>query len=248
MTQLLDDLDLLLSRAPDDVQDVYERVANTYERFRALWVQLAGGTVEQTMLTDLREIIEPGHRVLDAGAGTGTLSRRIHAIEPHATLTLLDLSPAMLSHAVDVPGSRIEGSVLDLPFPDHSFDVVVSGWVIETVPDPIKAVSEYLRVITPGGYVLYTFCSLPNGWVSRAGTALLRAAVANRFAGQFLPPEETPWHDCERSRRVQSHLGLTSYIVLRKCCPVGPGVLPAPMDGVPPSAFADVKTRHRDGA
>lgn len=239
MTQLLDDLDLLLSRAPDDVQDVYERVANTYERFRALWVQLAGGTVEQTMLEDLGEILEPGHRVLDAGAGTGALSRRIHAIEPHALLTLLDLSPAMLSHAADVLGSRIEGSVLDLPFPDHSFDIVVSSWVIETVPDPIKAVSEYLRVITPSGYVLYTFCSLPNGWVSRAGTALLRAAVANRFAGQFLPPEETPWHDCERSRRVRSHLGLTSYIVLRKCCPVGPGVLPAPMEEVPPRVFTN---------
>lgn len=110
--------------------------------------------------------------------------------------------------------------------------------VIETVPDPIKAVSEYLRFLTPTGYVLYTFCSLPSGWASRAGTALLRAAVENRFAGQFLPPEETPWHSCERSRRVRSHLGLTSYIVLRKCCPVGPGVLPAPMEDVPPSVFA----------
>lgn len=43
VTELLDDLDILLSRAPDDVQDVYERVAKKYERFRALWVQLAGG-------------------------------------------------------------------------------------------------------------------------------------------------------------------------------------------------------------
>ncbi len=235
MTPLLDDLDILLSRAPNDVQDVYERVAGKYERFRALWVQLAGGAVEQTMLTDLGELIEPGHRVLDAGAGTGALSRHIHAMEPAATLTLLDLSPAMLSHAVDVPGDRIEGSVLELPFPDDSFDIVVSSWVIETVHDPMRAVAEYLRVIKSTGYVLYTFCSIPHGWLSRAGTALLRAAVESRFSGHFLAPEETPWHDCERSRRVRSHAGLTTYITLRKCCPIGLGIVPVQMTDVPPT-------------
>jgi SAM-dependent methyltransferase len=49
--------------------------------------------------------------------------------------------------------------VLELPFADDTFDVVASAWVIETVPDPMRAVSEYLRVIKQDGHVFYTFCS-----------------------------------------------------------------------------------------
>ncbi len=133
-------------------------------------------------------------------------------------------------HTADIPASRVQASVLDLPSPINSFDLVVSSWVIETVPDPLKAVSEYLRVIKEDGSVLFTFCSLPDGWVSRAGTAMLRATVAHRFGGNFLPPERTPWHDCDRSYRLRSHAGLTTFVMLRKCCTVGPGILPAPLD------------------
>lgn len=227
MAALLDEVDLLLTRSPDDPLAVYERAAAQYEHFRALWLRLAGGAVEQVMIDDLRAILTPHTRVLDAGCGTGTLSRRIREMQPETQLTLLDLSPAMLAHTADIAGEKRVGSVMDLPFADNAFDIVVSSWVIETVPDPLAAVAEYLRVIDTGGYVLYTFCSLPGGFVSRAGTALLRAAVENRFAGRFLPLEETPWHNCEQSRRVQSHTGLTTFVCLRKCCTVGPLILPA---------------------
>ena len=226
MTTVLDDIDLLLTPAPADTKGLYDRVADQYEQFRALWIRLAGNAVERPMLEDLQAILAPDRRVLDAGCGTGTLSRRIRTMEPAADLTLLDLSGAMLSHTEDIPAARVQGSVLDLPFPDNTFDIVVSSWVIETVPHPITAVSEYLRVINDTGYVLYTFCSLPDSWVSRAGTALLRATVEHRFGGNFLPPERTPWHDCERSFRVRSHAGLTTFVMLRKCCSVGPGILP----------------------
>ena len=42
----------------------------------------------------------------------------------------------MLAKSADVLGTKIEGSVLALPFEDGAFDVVVSAWVIETVADP----------------------------------------------------------------------------------------------------------------
>jgi len=46
-----------------------------------------------------------------------------------------------------------------LPFPDASFDVVYSSYVLEHVEDPVKVLTEAVRVVKPGGIVS---CELPN--------------------------------------------------------------------------------------
>ena len=226
--QLLADAELFTAVPDGDVAAVYDRAAERYDHFRELWLRLAGGGAEAAMLADLREVLRPGAKVLDAGCGTGVLARSILDLQPEVELTMIDFSAEMLARASDVPGQHIQGSVLDLPFADATFDVVVSAWVIETVPDPLRAVTEYLRVIKPGGQVVYTFCSLPEGWFSRAGSAWLRNAVGRGFAGDFLEPERTPWHDCERSHRLRFSHGLTTEVELQRCCSVAAPVLPAP--------------------
>lgn len=223
----LADAELFYGAKDDDVAAVYDRAADRYDRFRELWLRLAGAGAEEAMLADLRAVMRPGAKVLDAGCGTGVLARRMRELQPHIELTLIDLSAAMLGRASDIPGEHVQGSVLELPFADGTFDVVVSAWVIETVPDPMRAVSEYLRVINPDGHVFYTFCSLPRGWFSRAGSAWLRAAVQRGFAGEFLDGESTPWHDCARSRLLRFSHGLTTEVALQKCCSVGKPVLPS---------------------
>lgn len=223
----LEDVELTLGAPHADVRALYDRAATRYDHFRDLWSQLAGAAAEQALIDDLRAVLRPGARVLDAGCGTGALARQALRIQPTGQLTLLDQSSGMLAEAADVPGEHVVGSVLQLPFSDDSFDVVVSGWVIETVPDPMAAVQEYLRVINPAGHVLYTFCSLPHGFFSRVGSAWLRAAVGRGFAGEFLPESRTPWHDCERSHRIEGTGGLVTEVALRKCCRVGAPLLPA---------------------
>lgn len=225
MPELLTDIDEAVAAHGADTAALYDRLAPRYEAFRSMWLRLAGGGAEKAMLEDLRAILRPGKRVLDAGCGTGVLSRRALEIEPDIELTMLDLSSGMLAESDDLPAGRIVGSVLDLPFADESFDVVMSAWVIETVADPLQAVREYLRVIRPDGHVIYTFCSLPEGWVSRAGTAWLRHAVESDFAGDFLEEPRIPWHDCEYSHRRRTRAGLATEIALRKCCPVGPSLV-----------------------
>lgn len=222
---LLEELSLLVGRGTDS-RATYERVADRYEHFRDLWIGWVGGEAERAMLDDLGATLSTGARVLDAGAGTGAMARRIAEMQPGVELTLLDLSPAMLEQAGDLDAERIVGSVLDLPFPDDHFDLVVSAWVIETVPDPMAAVREYLRVLAPTGHLFYTFCSLPDGWLSRAGSALLRTAVHRGFAGDFLDEQRTPWHDCDRSHRLSFRSGLTTEIALRKCCSIAEPLLP----------------------
>ena len=122
-----------------------------------------------------------------------------------------------------------------LPFRDESFDVVVSSWVIETVADPRQAVSEYLRVLAQDGQVLYTFCTRPESTMARLRTLLLRAVVRVGFAGHFLGHDQTPWHECASSRRSGFDGGLTTEIVLAKCCNVDKAMLPRPGTGLPTS-------------
>lgn len=234
-SQLAHALETVLVRNDGDVAATYTRVASDYARFRDLWLQLAGQEAEDELFRDLAEVVAPGTRVLDAGCGTGALARQVHAMQPEAALTMLDLTPAMLEHARDVPGTYLVGDVQALPFPDASFDVVMSGWVLETVPDPKRAAAEFLRVLAPGGHVLYCFCSLPDGWLSRSASLWLRKAVHRGFAGSFLDREEMPAHDCDRSRILRFGGGLTTLVVLRKCCSVTADALPIPMEEVPPT-------------
>lgn len=223
----LDDVALFRRHEDDDVAAVYDGAAERYDHFRDLWLRLAGAGAEAAMLADLSAVLRPGATVLDAGCGTGALARAMRRIEPDLELTMVDVSAAMLARADDVPGRHVQASVSELPFADATFDIVVSAWVIETVADPARAVTELLRVLTPDGHLFYTFCSLPEGWFSRAGSAWLRSAVGRGFAGSFLDVTTTPWHECDRSHLARSAHGLTSEVALRKCCSVTGPVLPA---------------------
>lgn len=87
--------------------------------------------------------------------------------------------------------TRAVGSVDALPFPDGTFDIVMSAWVIETVDSPSAAVTEMLRVLRPGGLVAYSFCSRPARRRDRWRTGPTRAVVHALFAGLPSPPLPT---------------------------------------------------------
>lgn len=90
--------------------------------------------------------IEPGHRVLDLGTGTGNAA--LLAAQAGASVTGVDPSPRLLDVARDRVGkgefhiARAE----DLPFDDRSFDRVLSMFAIIFSDDPAKAASEVVRV------------------------------------------------------------------------------------------------------
>jgi ubiquinone/menaquinone biosynthesis C-methylase UbiE len=93
----------------------------------------------------------PGSRVLDVGAGRGAVARA--ALSRGCQVTAVDASPGMVAHlAADHP--EITARQMDaaaLNFPDHSFDLVTAGFVIQILNDPIQALTEFRRVLTPGG-------------------------------------------------------------------------------------------------
>jgi tRNA (cmo5U34)-methyltransferase len=100
----------------------------------------------------------PPKRILDLGAGTGLLSRKVAEAQPQAQLTLLDGSPNMLEQARATLGDRAQYVVADLadPLPQPSegrWCAIVSALAIHHLEHPEQA-ALYARIhdaLAPGG-------------------------------------------------------------------------------------------------
>ncbi|QRO03031.1 class I SAM-dependent methyltransferase [Archangium violaceum] len=91
-----------------------------------------------------------GH-VLEVGTGTGLL---LPSYPPSVSSTVaIDIDPDMLARArLRRPGvSLFQADVQQLPFPDGSFDAVVSCLVFCSVEQPARGLAEIHRVLRPGG-------------------------------------------------------------------------------------------------
>jgi len=95
--------------------------------------------------------LNPNHKVLEIGSGLGLLGREIRK------LTSLDLNyfgidilfdSAKKSKEALIP---VRADASRLPFPNKSFNHVISTDVLEHLYDPLKAVQEIYRVLKPGG-------------------------------------------------------------------------------------------------
>ncbi|HXE28681.1 MAG TPA: methyltransferase domain-containing protein [Stellaceae bacterium] len=135
--------------------------AASYDFF--VWLMSGGreGAFRERILRLAR--IEPGEAVLDVGCGTGTLAiaakRRAGAAgKVHG----IDASPEMLARAVkkarraDIDVTFTQAPAQALPFPDASFDLVLTTVMLHHLPRPGRAqcAREMRRVLKPGGRVL----------------------------------------------------------------------------------------------
>lgn len=103
-----------------------------------------------------------GKDVLEAGCGTGLVLAHLAEQARHAEG--FDLSPGMLEKARERGLTVKEGSLVDIPFPDASFDVVCSFKVLAHVHRIERALAEMARVTRPSGVVVAEFY---NPWSFR---------------------------------------------------------------------------------
>jgi SAM-dependent methyltransferase len=101
--------------------------------------------------------VAPGASWLDVGCGTGALTESILALAEPRSVIGVDPSEGYVRHATnhvtDPRASFRTGEGAALPFDDLAFDVVVSGLVLNFVPDADRGLSEMRRVARPGGLV-----------------------------------------------------------------------------------------------
>jgi 2-polyprenyl-3-methyl-5-hydroxy-6-metoxy-1,4-benzoquinol methylase len=93
--------------------------------------------------------------LLDAGSGTGWFSKE--AVRRGAKVISLDIGPRLLVKVREKCKVRaVAGSVLRLPFPDDTFDYLISSEVIEHTPSPEQALREFGRVLKHEGRIVVT--------------------------------------------------------------------------------------------
>jgi ubiquinone/menaquinone biosynthesis C-methylase UbiE len=118
---------------------------------------------------------QPGQKVLDLGCGTGTLAIMAKEMQPDAKVSGLDADPDMLKVAkYKSAGQNIEvnfdeGFTNKLPYPDASFDIVMSSIMIHHLetPDKEKTAQEVFRVLKPGGELHIIDFGKPVSWYGK---------------------------------------------------------------------------------
>jgi SAM-dependent methyltransferase len=135
--------------------------------------------------------IGAGERVLDAACGTGIVGRLAAArVGPRGAVAGVDVNPGMVTVARAVAAGSSpaiewhDGDVRSLPFPGHSFDVVLCQFSLMFLADRGAALAEMSRVLSPGGRVaISVWQSLAHnpGW-SLFVSALERHAGADATA------------------------------------------------------------------
>lgn len=118
----------------------------------------------RTGYASIARLIKPGESVLDAGCGEGVLSW--YLAERGANVTAMDISKPNLKNAKTFLEKRgvidrvrlVQGDAENLPFPDSSFDWVVSSHVLEHLPDFDKGLAEIRRVTKRRAIVALPTC------------------------------------------------------------------------------------------
>ncbi len=199
-------------------------------------------TVSQALAAPIGAQGTNGTCVLDVATGTGDLAMEVLHQQPDSRVVGLDFVPTMLALAQQkaiaeaAPTQLTAGDALSLPFPDGTFDAVVTGFALRNVTDIPTAFAEMARVTRPGGRVacleiakprtpffrqlfalyFYRLVPLAGGWITgqrSAYTYLPHSLTA------FLTPDEirdvmrrTGWRDVRYRRlmfgTVAVHVGV----------------------------------------
>jgi SAM-dependent methyltransferase len=130
--------------------------------------------------------------VADVGCGPGRATAYLAAKGLHVTAIDLTFHSLGLARGRASAAQFVQCSNLNLPFPDDTFDAVISDGVIHHTPDPYRSFVENVRILRRGGhmylgvykrnryyYYLYTYLGRPVRWLEQRpwGRALVNSTL-----------------------------------------------------------------------
>lgn len=128
--------------------------------------------------------MEPHHRVLDVGGGTGRVS--VLFKDSVANIWIADIARKMMFEAVEKGIAGVQTVSESLPFPDGSFDRIILVDALHHVADQNQTLSEMWRLLSPGGQMIIEEPDIHNAIVKLV--ALGEKLLLMR--SHFLSPEE----------------------------------------------------------
>lgn len=186
--------------------DVYSTIADAdhevQERLAAVLERRAGDPQQQGMLNAyLADIaFPPDADVLDAGCGTGAVSRVLAGYPGVGRVVGIDPSPVFLAAARKLSAGSAnltftEGDCRALPYGEASFDAVIFHTTLSHVPGGEAALDEAFRVLRPNGLLAvfdgnYTTTTLATGSfdpLQACADAAMEALVHDRWLVPNLP-------------------------------------------------------------
>lgn len=170
-----------------------------YARWAPIYDFVYDGLTASARQTAVEAALACGNNILEAGVGTGLSLGDYPAT---AKVTGFDLSEHMLKRAA----SKVRKHKLDhvqmltvmdacnLGFPDASFDAVVAQFVITLVPQPERALDEFLRVLRPGGeIILANHFGAADGPIARCEEAIAPAMAKLGWSSAFKTSRVEAW-------------------------------------------------------
>jgi len=181
---------------------MFDAVARRYDLTNDV---LSAGQTRRWRRAVLRAVdAQPGQRVLDLAAGTGTST--VPLAQAGALAVACDFSRGMLAvgrqRAPWLP--FVAGDALALPFADASFDAVTISFGLRNVTDVDAALAQMVRVLRPGGRLVVCEFSHPSVAVLRTGyveylmralPTVARAVSSNPDAYVYLAESIRAWPD-----------------------------------------------------
>ncbi len=181
---------------------------------------LKWGMREETFKRRLieRAKIKPKMNVLDLGCGTGTLTVMLKRSEPLANVTGMDGDPEVLSIArskaveanLDIQWDK--GMAYKLPYPDSSYDLVVSSLMIHHLnsADKVRAFQEVHRILRLGGWFQIVDFGRPYNLLTRIQTRVMfhLEEAADNFEGRIQPIlQEAGFHSAHDAEKMDTIFG-----------------------------------------
>jgi demethylmenaquinone methyltransferase / 2-methoxy-6-polyprenyl-1,4-benzoquinol methylase len=191
-----------LDKQPSDVAAMFDAVARRYDLTNDV-LSLGQDRRWRRLVVDAVDP-QPGERVLDLAAGTGTSSQPF--ADRGATVVPCDFSVGMLRegkrHRRHLPFTA--GDATRLPFADDTFDAVTISFGLRNIVDPDAGLREMLRVTRPGGRLVVCEFSSPTWspfrtvyieYLMRALPAVARAVSSSPDAYVYLAESIRAWPD-----------------------------------------------------
>ncbi len=188
-----------------------------YARWAPIYDLVYDKLTEPAARAAVNAAVACGPKVLEAGVGTGL---SLGYYPEHAEVYGVDLSEDMLRRAQDKVDKRglthVKSlQVMDvtrLGFRDEMFDAVTAQFIITLVPEPEVALSEFARVLRPGGEIV-----LANHWGQPSGPIAALEEMASPVV------KAIGWSSAFKASRVEAWAQGTGRMDVVELKPLFPG-------------------------